>query len=498
MATASIPDKPPLTADMRVDVCIVGAGIAGLTTAYGLAREGKSVLVLDDGPIAGGETSRTTAHLTAVLDSRYAELEELHGPEAARLLADSHTAAIDRIEEIVGREKIDCDFQRVDGYLVVPPGESLDIILAEMAAAQRAGLTAVQAVDTVPYRGFEFGPALRFPMQAQFHVLRYLKGLARAIEERGGKIFARTAVREFVDGHPARIRTENDVTVLADAVVVATNSPVNDRVTMHTKQAAYRTYVIGARVPRGAVPAILLWDTQDPYHYVRVQPSRADVDFEILIVGGEDHKTGQADDAPERYARLEAWARERFEMIQDIEYQWSGQVMEPVDGVAFIGRNPGSDNLYIVTGHSGNGMTYGTIAGMLLPDLVQERPNSWADLYDPARKSLRAAGTFLKETANMVAQYRDVVSGGDVDSVDEIARGSGAILRRGLHKVAVYRDEQGELHERSATCTHLGCIVRWNAGERSWDCPCHGSRFTPDGQVLNGPALKPLPEAEAS
>jgi Rieske Fe-S protein len=209
----------------------------------------------------------------------------------------------------------------------------------------------------------------------------------------------------------------------------------------------------------------------------------------VLIVGGEDHKTGQADDADERFSRLEAWTRERFPQVQAFEFRWSGQVMEPVDSLALIGRNPlDSDNVYIATGDSGNGMTHGTIAGMLITDLIAGRANPWADLYDPSRKSLGAISEFARENLNVAAQYADVVTPGDVEDTGQIAPGKGAIVRRGLKKVAVYRDPDGALHERSAVCTHLGCIVRWNSLEKTWDCPCHGSRFQTDGHVVNGPA----------
>jgi len=241
-------------------------------------------------------------------------------------------------------------------------------------------------------------------------------------------------------------------------------------------------------VPRDSITQALYWDTGDPYHYVRLQP-RVDADHDLLIVGGEDHKTGQADDIPERHPRLERWARERFPSMREVTYQWAGQVMEPHDGLAFIGHNPlDADNVYTVTGDSGNGMTHGTIAGMLITDLILGRNNPWATLYDPGRVTLRASGEFAKETANMAAQYADWVTGGDVGSVDDIAKDSGAVIRRGALKVAVYRDATGALHERSAICPHLGCIVAWNPSEKTWDCPCHGSRFSKFGEVINGPA----------
>jgi Rieske Fe-S protein len=279
-------------------------------------------------------------------------------------------------------------------------------------------------------------------------------------------------------------------------VVVATNVPVNDRVAIHTKQAPYMTYVIGARVPRGAVPRVLAWDTGDPYHYVRVAGLDED---DVLIVGGEDHKSGQADDAGQRHERLESWTRSRFPMAGEVAFRWSGQVMEPVDYLSFTGRNPmDADNVYIHTGDSGMGLTHGTIAGMLLSDLIRGRDNPWARLYDPSRKPVGAARDYAAENLNVARQYADWLTPGEVASADEIARESGAIMRRGLDKIAVCRDAQGALHERSAVCPHLGCIVHWNDAAKTWDCPCHGSRFDCDGHLLNGPANRDLAPAEPS
>jgi glycine/D-amino acid oxidase-like deaminating enzyme/nitrite reductase/ring-hydroxylating ferredoxin subunit len=499
-ATKKMPPFPPLRENLRADVCIVGAGIAGLTTAYLLTQAGKKVVVLDDGPLACGMTSMTTAHLANAIDDRTFEIERIHGHEGARLAAESHTAAIDRIEAIVRKEGIECDFQRLDGYLFLPPGEDQKVLDQELAAAHNAGLRHVEKIARVPWPDFDTGPCLRFPNQGQFHPLKYLAGLAEAIDRNGGRLFARSHADEIHGGTPARIKVAGHE-VTADAVVVATNVPVNDLLAIHTKQAPYMTYVIGARVPRGSVPRALYWDTDDPYHYIRLQSvasggsgASGGNEHEILIVGGEDHKSGQADDADERHARLEAWSRSRFPMMDEIEFVWGGQVMETLDGLAFIGRNPmDADNVFVATGDSGMGMTHGTIAGILLTDLIQGRENPWARIYDPSRKSLRTLGTFAKENLNVAAQYGAWLTAGEVDAVAEIERGCGAIVRRGLTKLAVYRDDDGHLHERSAVCPHLGCIVQWNPAESTWDCPCHGSRFNKTGQPINGPANSDLP-----
>ena len=491
-ATANVPLCTPLQEDLHVQVCVVGAGIAGLSTAYLLAKAGKSVAVIDDGPIAGGMTQMTSAHLTHMMDDRYFELERLHGGIGARLAAESHTAAIERIEAIVREERIGCDFARVDGYLFLAEGDQPETLDKELAAAHRAGLHAVKSVPEGPF-GFKTGPCLLVPDQAQFHPLKYLAGLTQALHRNGGRVFTGSHADAIEGGTPALVHVGPRI-VTADAVVVATNTPINDRVAIHTKQAPYMTYVIGARVTRGSVPAVLAWDTGDPYHYMRVTAAGAD---DILIVGGEDHKSGQADDTHERHARLEAWTRARFPMAGEVAFRWGGQVMETVDYLSFTGRNPmDKDNVFIHTGDSGMGLTHGTIAGMLLCDLVLGRRNPWAELYDPARKTVGAAREYTSENLNVARQYADWLTGGDVKSVDEIPRDHGAVMRRGLHKIAVYRDAQGMLHERSAACPHLGCVVQWNRAEKTWDCPCHGSRFDCRGKVISGPANRDLASTE--
>ena len=490
MATADTPSQPRVQENIRTDVCIIGAGIAGLTTAYLLVQEGRSVVVLDDGPIGGGMTGRTTAHLTNAFDDRFIEVEKLHGEVGARLTAASHTAAIDKVEEICRSEQIDCEFERVDGYLFALPPDTEKLLDDELAAAHRAGLVDVEKVARAPIDSFDTGPALRFPRQGQFHPLSYLSGLTRAIRRDGGRLFNQTHATTIEGGENAHVETSHGPVVSCDVIVVATNTPVNDRVAIHTKQAPYVTYVIGAAVPKDSVTRALYWDTLDPYHYIRLQSYK---DHDVLIVGGEDHKTGQADDCVDRFARLEKWTRERFPQIGEIEFRWSGQVMEPADYLAFIGRNPlDSDNVFIATGDSGQGITHGTIAGILLTDLIQGRKNRWEDIYNPSRVTLRAAMEYAGENINVAGQFADYVTAGDIKSVDELKPGQGAIMREGISKIAVFRDDTGIIHRRSAVCPHLGCVVAWNSCERTWDCPCHGSKYTAEGRVYNGPANSDL------
>lgn len=494
MATANTPSQSRLKENIRTDVCIIGAGIAGLSTAYLLGREGRSVVVLDDGLIGGGMTGRTTAHLTNAFDDRYVEMEKIHGEDGARFVAESHTAAIEKINEIVTRENIDCDFEWLDGFLFAQTPDDVQVLEDELAAAHRAGLVGVEKVSRAPIESFDTGLALRFPRQGQFHPLEYVAGLTRAILRDGGRVFGETHATKIEGGTPARVETSHGPVVTSDVVVVATNTPVNDRVAIHTKQAPYVTYVIGVRVPRDSITRALYWDTGDPYHYIRLQSEN---EHDVLIVGGEDHKTGQENDGDERFQRLEQWTRERFAEVDEVEFRWSGQVMEPVDGLAFIGRNPlDDDNVYIATGDSGQGMTHGTIAGMLLTDLIQDRKNAWEDVYSPSRIRLKSLPEYASENINVAGQYTDYVTAGDVKSESEIKPGEGAILREGVSKLAVYRDEAGAVHKLSAVCPHLGCVVAWNSTEKTWDCPCHGSRYSAAGKVYQGPANSDLSPAE--
>ncbi len=487
-----------LKQNIETEVLIVGGGISGLTTAYSLLEEGHKVVVVEDGYLGSGETGRTTAHLSFALDDHYYELENIFGEQKAMLTASSHMAAVQWIDETVKREKINCHFKRIPGYLFVSESDNKDTLMKEFAATKRVGLL-TEMLESVP--GIEYEKnnwCIKFPDQAQFHIMMYLSGLAKAIVEKGGRIYTETKAEDITEeGAKA-----NGYEIKARHIVVATNTPVNDLVTMHTKQWPYRTYVIAAKVPKGSIPFSLWWDTGDqnsmwlskPYHYVRLE--EFDNKFDLLISGGEDHKVGQADDEdiPEqnRYFKLIDWTKKRFPEMGNIEYQWSGQIMEPIDSLAFIGRNPGDDNIYIITGDSGNGMTHGTIGGILIRDLIAGKENPWEDLYNPSRKPFKKTGDFLHEAGNMSAQYIDWITKEDVKDAEDLLPGQGGIISSGLKKIAAYRDEQGNLFTRSAVCPHLGGILQWNNEEKSFDCPVHGSRFTAEGYVINGPAISDL------
>jgi glycine/D-amino acid oxidase-like deaminating enzyme/nitrite reductase/ring-hydroxylating ferredoxin subunit len=476
-------NAPPTEAD----VCVIGGGIAGLTTAYLLAQSGKSVVVLDDGPIAGGETARTTAHLTWALDDRVYRVEDWHGEKNARIAVESHAAAVNQIEKIVQDESIDCDFARVDGYLVDAENPD-DDLEKEIDALHRLGFSSVEWVDEVPDIRF-MGRALRFPNQGQFHILRYLRGVATAIEKMGGRICSHTRVTEWTGGDRPVVTTDTGSKVSADSIVLATNYPLQSK--LFPVLSAYRTYVIALQIPKGEFQRKLVWDTADPYHYIRIQEQP---DHDILIVGGEDHRTGQANEGLIRFERLLSWSRKHFSIKLDEPIdRWSGQVLETPDGLGLIGRFSGDEpHVYMITGDSGMGMTHGTLGAMLVADMVRGEANPWSEVYDPTRKTTFPISETVPEIVDSTLPYADWLKGGEVSSVGDIPPGDGAIIRDGLSKTAVYRDDEGVLYKRSAVCKHLGCVVRFNKLERTWDCPCHGSRYDTDGHVINGPANAPL------
>ena len=499
-ACSQLPEKDLLGPDgsASADVCVVGGGIAGLTTAYLLASAGKSVLLIEAGALGGGESSRTSAHLASALDDRFTLLEHLHGRHGARLAAQSHMAAIDLIERIIGEQRIECSFRRVDGYLMSASGD-LGALRRELVAAGNAGHT-VEWVEAVPGMEAWSGPALRFSHQARFDPGSYLAGLIQACAHAGVRFMTHTRVAhireveklEGVVAGTVEVETADGVVTRCASAVVATNVPINDRVILQTKLEAFRTYVIAARVPTGSCVDALVWDDGDPYHYLRLA---TDAYGDLLLVGGEDHKTGQGhtldegSDAPRKpHADLEDWMRARFPTAGQIAHVWSGQIIEPVDSLAYIGLNPGNQHIYVITGDSGNGLTHATLGANLISDLISGVPNAFEELYRPSRISLLSATEYAGHNANVLRQYGDWVTAGDVATIDEVPLGAGCVVRNGLHPIAAYRDEHGGLQTCSAICPHLGGMVRWNGSEKTWDCPCHGSRFSTTGAVLNGPA----------
>jgi glycine/D-amino acid oxidase-like deaminating enzyme/nitrite reductase/ring-hydroxylating ferredoxin subunit len=494
-STATFSPYSKLTRDARADVVVVGAGITGLTAAYLLTRAGRRVLVLERDRCALVDTGHTSAHLTMVTDARLSALVSRLGRAHAQAVWDAGLAAINQIDEIRRNETIDADFAWVDGYLHAADGDrdaQVRSLRDDEALAREFGFD-VEFIEETPLVG---GPGLHVTNQARIHPRKYLAGIARAIVAGGGIIHEHSEVSEFCES-PRAVKA-NGHTVRCEDVVLATHNPLmgftgtTGAALFQTKLALYTSYVVAGRVAKGRVPDALWWDTADPYHYLRVDPHR---DFDVIIFGGEDHKTGQEDDTERRYRRLE---QTLAAVVPGVEWlhRWSGQVIETPDGLPYIGTT--AEHQHAATGFAGNGLTFGTLSGMLIADAILQRQNPWTDLFAPGRKALgRALWEYIKENADYpYYMMRDRFAGTETRSVRTVRREEGRIIERHGKKVAAYRDASGAVTLRSAICTHMGCVVGWNPAERTWDCPCHGSRFKPDGHVISGPAESPLPEAE--
>jgi glycine/D-amino acid oxidase-like deaminating enzyme/nitrite reductase/ring-hydroxylating ferredoxin subunit len=475
-ATSVAPHLTQMLGNASTDVCIIGAGIAGLSVAYELLKAGMQVIVLESKTIGYGETGNTSAHLSNALDDRFFNLENMHGLDKAHLAASSHRDAIDRIEAICKAENIECDFERVAGYLFAANESDHELLAKEFFAAKRCG------IDISKTTIKNLGECLNFPRQAIFHPLKYLHGLAAAVIKLGGKIYENTPVVEL-QKEPLQVKTETGYTVTANKIVAATNAPFFSSLVMHMKLDPQRSYVIGLKVPKNSVKNALYWDTANPYHYVRI--ARHDEQNDTLIVGGKDHRVGcQPED--NLYENLKIWAEQYFAITNsEIIWQWSGQVLEPVDYLAYIGENPKAKNVYMVTGDSGNGLTHGVIAGMLISDLIQAKTNPWTDVYKLNRMPIHAIPSLLSNAWASTLGYIKYLCP-QFGATPNI--GEGKIMQRGFKKVAVYRDEHNNLHECSGICSHMQAVLSWNPKEKSWDCPAHGSRFDLEGNKLNGPA----------
>src|SRR5215210_8031196 len=389
------PEASRLRKDITADTVVVGSGIAGLSTAYELATLGQKVAVLDRGSIAGGITARTTAHLTSLCDESFASLIQVQGLEAAKQFYASQAASIDRIEQIQQQERIDCSFRRLDGYLFPALGSDPSKLDSNLEADRKVGI-AVEDRKGLPLKGLEQTRCIRYANQGTFHPLQYLRGVAKALAARGGKLHAETCMEEVEERNGRVIvKTTEGRKIEAGAAVIATNSPVNDRTAIHTKQAPYRTYAMAFELPRDALPDALYWDTLDNYHYVRLHPLSDRTN--ALIVGGADHKSGEKDDAKFRFEALEGWMRSLLPALGKETHRWSGQVMDTIDYMSFTGRNPGNENVYVHTGDSGHGITHGVVASLIISQLIATGNSPWAEAYDPSRKPAKTIGKYISE-----------------------------------------------------------------------------------------------------
>ena len=504
--------------NLETDVIIIGAGITGLTAGFLLTEAGKKVVIIDQAKIGNGDTGHTSAHLTSILDRRYYQFETTLGHKKAQAVYLSHQAGLDWIAKTVDQHKIDCDFVRVPGYLFAQrvsdhenePGNDLDNkineLQKELQACHRLGIP-VELADKIPLP-FPTAFGLKFPRQAQFHPIKYLVALAQNITQGGGQIFEETPALEITSGI---VKTPHGE-IHAPSIIVATHAATGGGNLMHVRVAAYRSYVISAQLKNPPTERALFWDTEDPYHYIR---QLSDSEW---IIGGADHKTGQMDDTEQPYADLRRYADLNFG-LSVTTHRWSGQVYESIDGLPYIGLVPGSKDRYLVTGMSGNGLTFGTAAGMILSQQILGKESPGSELYRPLRlppfSSIKEFVCenkdfplyFVKdriesapESPTGAAKNKPIPTDSATErdtslnrsEIDLLHKGQGKILRIQGKNAAVFRDDDNQVHLMSSTCPHMGCHVHWNAAEKSWDCPCHGGRYDAVGNVIQGPALKGL------
>jgi glycine/D-amino acid oxidase-like deaminating enzyme/nitrite reductase/ring-hydroxylating ferredoxin subunit len=499
--TSSIPDQsrsfwidstlesnyPTLTQDLSVDVAIVGAGLVGITAAYLLKKAGKNVAVIEAEKVGTGVSGHTTAKVTALHQLKYAELIKEIGEEKARLYGESNQAAIEQLAKIVETENIDCDFERKNAYTFAPSSQELDKVKSEVEAATKLGLPAAFVQETgLP---FKIAGAIKFENQAQFHPRKYLLALAAKIQGEGSYIFEKSRVKTVEGEEPCRVVTENGAIVTAKDVMIATNIPILDQGLFFAKSYPKRSYLIGAWLDPAKDPQGMFIGADNNYRSIRTTPHEGKT---LLLIGGEGHKVGEVSDTVERYERLAEYARSRFG-VNEIAYRWSTQDMMSFDSLPYIGKlTPMSNHTYVATGFSLWGMTKTTMSAMILSDLILGRDNPWAELYEATRPTPFVTQQSIKQNLDVGMHWVGDRFKGMTEAVEDIGLDQGKVVMVNGKQIATYKDATGQLHQVSAVCSHLGCIVAWNAAEKSWDCPCHGARFNCQGEVLRGPAVSDL------
>jgi len=513
---SAFPQFTPLDHDIETDICIIGAGIAGISTAYELVKRGKQVVMIEARDVLSGETGRTSGHLNNDLDDGYLEIAKKHGEQGAKVAAKSHAWARDRIGEIAAELGIDCEYRKLPAYNVsqYPVGhekhaEEIQELKEEAAMQNKLGIE-TRYDDNLTVRGWTGAIDQRGGQiaenQATFHPTRYLCGVLNWLKTQPNfQCYTRTRAADIKEkgiellgmGHKSvLITTENGHTIKADNAIEATCVPLQ-KLSIITQLEFFRSYCIAIRVPKGSVEDCLLYDNAEQYKYVRL--TACDDKDDYLVVGGCDHKVGQEDTTP-RWGELEQWTRERFPQAGSVDYRWSGQIFEPVDYMAFIGKNHGCDRIYVITGDSGDGLTHGTLAGRLIADEIDGVENEWASLYSPKRLGsiLKSLPTMVMHDLQVNAQYKRLLQS-DITDIEDLGPGCGGVLNPKTSKpLAIYKDEDGKVHKFSALCPHMKGVVCWNSAEKSWDCPVHGSRFSKEGICVNGPAKMNLsPEDKA-
>lgn len=485
-------DSSPDVSTGQFDVIIAGGGITGVTLALLLQQAGKKCVVLEAHSLGYGTTGGTTAHLNTLLDNPYHAIIRDFGVDAAKQVARAATEAIALVRDNVARYSIDCGFSHCDGYLFAQTDKQVAQLQDIYDSCREVGLgVAFTDVLDIP---IPFQKAMTVAGQARFHPLRYVMALAKAFTGAGGVI--REGCRVLgTDSAEDRIVVETSAGEFrGDSVVFATHIPIGINM-LHLRCPAYRSYVLAVKLEDGSYPSGLYYDLYDPYHYYRTQEIDGD---QFLIIGGEDHKTGEEENTNGRFLHLESHIRSHFR-VKEIVHRWSSQYFEPVDGLPYIGHLPGNHrNVYVATGYGGNGITYSQVAARVLHDMILQRTNALSGIFSPGRvKPVAGFAEFVKHNADVVRRFVGKgLSHAEMHELSALSEGEAKVVKFNDESIALYKDDEGNLHAISPLCTHMKCSVTWNAAEKSWDCPCHGARYSCDGQVLTGPAVRDLEPVE--
>jgi glycine/D-amino acid oxidase-like deaminating enzyme/nitrite reductase/ring-hydroxylating ferredoxin subunit len=474
------------------DVAIAGGGITGVTLATLLQRSGLRCIVMEAHQLGFGTTGGTTAHLNTLLDTPYTTIIQNFGLDNARLVARAARAAIELVKSNIQHYSIDCGFEEVPAYLYAQTEDQEKELGKIVEACIEVGLP-VEYVQEIPVP-VPFNKAIRVSGQAKFHPLRYLYSLAAAFEESGGVILEQCRVLQSEDKDGVLHIETSAGEFQAGKLVYATHIPMGINL-LHLRCPAYRSYAMAVKLEDEAYPEELAYDMYDPYHYYRTQL----IDGEkFLIVGGEDHRTGEEPNTNGCFLKLESHVRSHFK-VKAIVNQWSSQYFEPVDGLPYIGHLPGNPStVFVATGYGGNGITYSHVAAIALKHLIFEENDPFRNVFSPSRlKPVAGFTDFVKHNADVVKQFVGKWFGKEeLQGAVSLAPGEGKVVSYNNHTLALYKDDQGALHAVDSACTHMKCSVSWNAAEKSWDCPCHGARYSFTGEVITGPANKNLEEVE--
>lgn len=504
------PQFSTLNEDIECDVCIIGSGIAGVSAAYELVTRGKQVVMIEARGVVSGESGRTSGHLTSALDDGYTEIAKKHGQKGAKAAADSHTWALNRVGEVSAQLGIDCEYRHLPAYeLSQYPrdhpahGEEILKLKKEAEQARQLGLQA-EFREGLAVKGWDGAVDQRdgvvFANQATFHPTKYIVGVVKwlktqpnfscytntrmsSIEEHGAEVLG-------IGTKTVEVHTQGGRTIKCQYAIEATCIPPQ-KLSLIAEMEYNRTYCIAVRVPKGHIEDCLIYDQAEKYKYVRLTACNDEEDY--LIVGGCDHKVGQ-EPTTGRFDELEAWTRERFTCSGAVDYRWSGQILEPFDYMAFIGKNQGMSHTFVITGDSGDGLTHGVLASKLIADEIDGIDNPWASLYSPSRlfSVAKSLGTMAAHDIQINTQYKRLLQA-DIRDIEDLVPGSGGTLNPKTSKpIAVYKDEDGNVKKYSALCPHLKGVVCWNESEKTFDCPVHGSRFSSNGVCVMGPAKADL------